>query len=217
MAFSIIVIFIGAYLLGSINFAIIFTSAFTDKDVREYGSFNAGATNTLRVAGVLPGVLAFLGDVLKGFAACGIGILCFKYMYNNSLCGIQPIIGAYLCGVCCFIGHLFPVFFQFRGGKGVAVCVGIFLICCTKAIIIGLLVFALMVVITRIVSVSSLSATLITVIMSIVFGNQGVSLLPQCLCAIFMGGAIFIKHSNNIKQLLAGNEKKITFKRNKNG
>jgi glycerol-3-phosphate acyltransferase PlsY len=215
MAVTAIVTVIAAYLIGSINFAVIFAKAFLKKDVRELGSGNAGATNVLRSAGLLPGILTFVFDALKGFAASYMGKIVFDYIFTNSASDwATPIFGAYLCGTACMLGHIFPFFFDFKGGKGVATSVGIFAICCPIAIISGLLVFALVTIFSKYVSLGSVIATLVVVILSIIFHDRTASLLPQLLLALAMGAIVIVKHKENIKRLIAGNESKIKIGRN---
>lgn len=214
MLISAVITVIAAYLLGSINFAVIFSAVFVKKDVRDMGSGNAGTTNVMRTAGFLPGLLTFICDALKGFAACMIGKLIFDYIHTAT--GAEwslPIYGAYLCGVACMLGHIFPLFFQFRGGKGVATSVGIFAVCCPIAIIIGLAVFAVMTLITKIVSLSSLTATVTVVVISVIFYNENAALWPQAVLSIIMGAMVFLKHKENIKRLVSGEESKINIRR----
>lgn len=214
MLISAVITVIAAYLLGSINFAVIFSAVFVKKDVRDMGSGNAGTTNVMRTAGFLPGLLTFICDALKGFAACMIGKLIFDYIHTAT--GAEwslPIYGAYLCGVACMLGHIFPLFFQFRGGKGVATSVGIFAVCCPIAIIIGLAVFAVMTLITKIVSLSSLTATVTVVVISVVFYNENAALWLQAVLSIIMGAMVFLKHKENIKRLVSGEESKINIRR----
>ena len=195
-----------AYLLGSINFAVIFANAFLKKDVRELGSGNAGTTNVMHTAGFLPGALTFICDALKGFAACFIGKAIFMYILPDT---IPWIYVCYMCGVACMLGHVFPIFFGFKGGKGVATSVGIFAVCCPIAIIIGLTVFAIMTLITKIVSLSSLIATVTVISLSIVFYNSDANIILPALLSITMGVIVFLKHKDNIKRLVKGEEKKI--------
>ena len=201
-----------AYFLGSINFAVIFANAFLKKDVRELGSGNAGTTNVMRTAGFLPGALTFVCDALKGFAACFIGKMLFIHAYPDT---IPWIYVAYMCGVACMLGHIFPIFFGFKGGKGVATSVGIFAVCCPIAIVIGLTVFALMVLLTKIVSLSSLIATVTVISLSIVFYNFDANIALPAVLSISMGAIVFLKHKDNIKRLIKGEEKKITVRRKK--
>lgn len=203
---------IAAYLLGSISFAIIFTTIFTKTDIRESGSGNAGTTNVMREGGFLPGILTFIFDALKGFVACYLGKLVFAYAFDSIEWGIY---GAFLCGVACMLGHVFPIFFQFRGGKGIATSVGIFAVCCPIAIVCGLTVFALGVLITKLVSLSSLIATVTVVSLTIIFYNHEALFWPQAVLALVMGVIVVLKHTENIKRLINGSENKISVRRKK--
>lgn len=199
-----------AYLIGSINFAVIFSKIFMKTDVRDMGSGNAGTTNVMRNGGFLPGALTFLFDALKGLVAVLIGKFMFEnILANNVVEWAEPIYGAYLCGTLCMLGHIFPIFFQFKGGKGVATSVGIFAVCSPIAIISGICVFAISTIISKIVSLSSLLATVTVVVLAIIFNDSTAPLWPQALMAIIMGAMVFLKHKDNIKRLIAGNENKI--------
>lgn len=213
-----------AYLIGSINFAVIFSNIFTGKDVRKSGSGNAGATNVMRTAGVLPGILTFLFDALKGFAGAYIGLSVFRYLFEttgNSL--FTPIYGAYISYLFVMVGHILPIFFQFKGGKGIATSVGGFAVCCWPAIVIGLSVFALSLIITKIVSISSLAAALCVAIFAAVFVQSPViaftgptgAVWPQIVMAVMASLIVFLTHRANIVRLIKGREKKITIGRSK--
>lgn len=206
---------IAAYLLGSINFAVIFSKVFCKKDIRESGSGNAGTTNVMRVNGIVPGTLTFIFDALKGFIACFLGKIIFAaYIYPNvDSIVTAPYSAAYICAVACMIGHIFPLFFGFRGGKGVATSVGIFAVCCPTAIIIGLAVFAVVTIISRYVSLGSLIATIVVVVLATVFRNSETPVLIQVVSCLIMGGLIYYKHISNIKRLLSGTENKIGAKK----
>lgn len=212
MAMTVIVTVFAAYLIGSINFAIIFAKAFMKKDVRELGSGNAGATNVMRNAGFLPGALTFLFDALKGFVASYIGKFVFDYIFsitNNEL--FNGIIGAFLCGLACMLGHVFPFFFGFKGGKGVATSVGIFAVCCPVAIVIGVALFAILLFVSKYVSLSSIAATIAVVVFTIVFCDKTVLIFPQIVLTLIMGAIVIGKHIDNIKRLIAGTENKVKF------
>lgn len=228
MAFLAVAAVIAAYLIGSINFAVIFTKHFTKNDIRDFGSGNAGTTNVMRVGGLKPGILTFVCDALKGFAASLLGKYLFSIIIssNPSLSWAYPVYGAYLCGLVCMLGHVFPIFYQFRGGKGVAVSVGIYAVCCPEAIVLGLVVFALVTLLTKTVSIGSLIATVTVISLSVVFYNSPIgifkteldsaaSLLWQSVLSIGMGVTIILKHIPNIKRLFSGEEKKIKIRRNK--
>lgn len=203
-----------AYVLGSINFAVIFTNLFIKKDVRNFGSGNAGMTNVLRVAGPLPGILTFLCDALKGAVSCFIGrYVIFNYLFNNYPDRAEwylPIYGALFCGIFCMIGHVFPVFFEFKGGKAVAVTVGIFAIVDWRCIAVALGVFAIVLLISRIISTSSLLATIsMPVWISVFPRNANENILISLALTFVMVLIIYLKHIENIKRLIKGEEKPI--------
>lgn len=199
-----------SYLLGSINFAVIIGKIFLGKDVRSVGSGNAGATNVLRSAGIVPGLLTFLFDALKGFLACFVGKQVFEYLNEITSSDMySPAVGGYLCLICIMLGHVFPVFFGFKGGKAVAVSVGTYAVCCYPAILLGLLVFVVILLISRMVSLSSLAATVTVVSMSIVFMDFSTPFIPQIICTLAAGFIVFIKHKDNIIRLKNGTEKKM--------
>ena len=210
MILTALVTVVAAYLLGSINFAVIFTKAFKKGDIRDYGSGNAGTTNVMRVGGFLPGVLTFVCDALKGFAACMIGKLIFEYIAENqSGDWATAYVGAYLCAVACMLGHIFPLFFGFRGGKGVATSVGIFAVCSPIAIVVGLAVFALVTLISKYVSLGSLVATVVVVVLAVVLRHEDAPFWVQALSCLAMGTLIYYKHLSNIQRLISGTENKI--------
>ncbi len=207
---------VAAYLIGSVSFAVVFSKAFAKRDVRDYGSGNAGMTNVLRVVGKTAGILTFVCDALKGFAACMIGKTVFDYLLSTTGNDIfAPLNGAFICGVACMLGHIFPIFYGFKGGKGVAVSVGIFAVCCPIAIISGLATFVIVLLLSRIISISSLIATVVVVTLSIIFKSDDASLILQIAAVFTMGAIVFLKHSENIGRLIRGEEKKLTVKKDK--
>ncbi len=212
--FYAVLIVIAAYLLGSINFAVIFTKKYNNVDIRDFGSGNAGTTNVLRVAGKRAGLITFAFDILKGAVATALGLILFKYLpYNYEY-------GMFLCGLACMLGHCFPVFFGFRGGKAVATSVGIFAVCCPLAIILGLLAFAVGVIISKIVSLSSLIATFVVVGVTCAMaytGNYSSEANPTVLAVItaLCGLLVILRHIENIKRILNGTEKKFSIKKEK--
>ncbi len=213
-----ILVVLAAYLIGSISFAVIFTKTFSKKDIRDFGSKNAGATNAVRIGGKKAGALTFLCDLLKGTLSAFLGDLVFSYVFaqtNNAI--FHPAYGALLCGVACMLGHVFPVFFGFRGGKGVATGVGIIFAICPIASVCGLLAFVLLILFTKIVSISSLLGTLVTVTVAIVLHDPSALFWPQCVLTALMGIIIFLKHLPNIDRLLKGEEKKLSLGGKKNG
>ena len=208
-----------AYLLGSINFAVVFSHLFTKKDVRDFGSGNAGMTNVLRVSGPLPGILTFLCDIAKAFLACYIGrYIIFEYLfdaYPQHSDYYVPIYGALLCGVFCMLGHVFPLYFQFKGGKAVACSVGIFLIVDWRCMVVSLLIFIIVVLICKIVSVGSLIATISMPINIMLFQRNipNENVIVSVVLTLFMVLIIYLKHIENIKRIFKGEEKPLKIKK----
>ncbi len=209
---------VSSYVLGSISFAVIFSKLFTKKDVRDFGSGNAGMTNVMRSAGFLPGALTFVFDVLKGVAACALAKYVFMpYVFEQGVHPwLNPVYGAYFCGLLCIMGHAFPIFFGFKGGKGIATSVGIFSVCCYPAIIAGVIVFALCMIFFRIVSVSSLAATFTVVGMVYLTHldvNPAFPLKPAFIITVLIGLFVIIKHKDNIIRLINGEEKRLVVRK----
>lgn len=208
---SIIITAVIAYLLGSISFAVIFTKKFAGFDVREKGSGNAGSTNVLRTAGKKAAICTLICDILKGVVAVLIGLLIgaiVKADFNTKAMIIQT------AGVCVVIGHTFPVFFKFKGGKGVATALGVLLVINWQ---IGLicLVFALLVMaFSRMVSLGSISAAILFPVLCI-FLNQNFlvpgSHISYIIFGIIMGLLVTFNHRENVKRILKGKENKLKF------
>ncbi len=201
-----------AYLLGSISFAVIVSNVFAHKDVREVGSGNAGMTNVLRSFGKLPALLTLVGDFSKGIISVVLGRLIFEH-----LAGLDPLYGAYLAGLFAIIGHIYPLFFGFKGGKGVMTTAGMALVIDPRVFIIVIAIFLLLVFITRMVSVGSIIAAIcypITtyVVYTLVGRPAGVStVLTACIAALLV-----YMHRANIKRILNGTESKFERKKKSN-
>ena len=193
-----------AYLIGSISFAIIFSKKFAGFDVRVRGSNNAGTTNVLRTVGKKAAALTLICDILKGVVAVLLAMLA-----SNIWQEADGELLKYLAGLMAIIGHTFPVYYGFKGGKGVATSLGVLLVVNPQIGIICL-VFALIIMIaTRMVSLGSvLAATLfpiLTVFMVDSFGAKVISILIALL--------VIFNHRSNIKRLKNGTENKISFKK----
>ncbi len=200
-----------SYLLGSISFAVVFSWAFSHKDVRNYGSGNAGMTNVLRSVGVLPGVLTFVCDFLKGVVAVLIG----RYMvfaFAQPFGVIIPEYAAFFCGMACQLGHIFPVFYGFRGGKSVSTSVAVLFAVDWRAGFIALGTFVLMVLITKIVSISSIVGALTAPFSLWFLLPKNSTLLWQVLLCSWIVAVLVIAHWQNIGRLIRGEEKKLTIK-----
>lgn len=205
MVVHIIIIVIGAYLLGSIPSAVWIGKAAKGVDVREHGSKNAGATNTMRVLGVKTGIPVLLIDVLKGFAAVELAMLLTTFKAeNNAFVNFQLALGA-----AAVLGHVFPIFAGFRGGKGVATTVGILLAMHWQATLIAIVVFLITLFISKYVSLSSLMMGFsFPVSVIFIFNADSISLkiFSIAVCVLLL-----VTHRKNISRLLHGNENKATF------
>ena len=202
----IIVVAVISYLIGSVNFSILISKAISGKDIRESGSGNAGATNMLRTHGKKMGVLTLLLEVLKGIIAIIIAIIVDENFGANT--GDLD----YIAGVCVILGHNFPIYFGFKGGKGVATSLGVVLMLDWK---VGLIVAAIAIAImalTKYVSLGSIigggAYIVIEVVKAVIMNNYNVI---QLVCAVIIGGLLIARHHANIKRLLNGTENKLSF------
>ena len=196
-ALGFLVVVLASYLLGSCNFAIIISGKLFKEDIRTYGSGNAGMTNMLRTYGKKAAALTLFADALKAVVSILIGRL------------IWGIVGAYVAGVACMIGHVFPVFYKFKGGKGVVVAAVTIFMTNWKVGLILALFFLILVAGTKYISLGSVMCALIyPLLLPRLLGNA-----PQItiLFAFALMLIIVLKHASNIKRLLNGTENKISF------
>lgn len=211
-----------SYIIGSINFAILVTEHYENIDIRKKGSGNAGMTNVMRSVGKKAGIITFAGDVAKGAVAVMAGYLIF-WLFSGEEIGVNKaslcLMGAYVAGVFDIIGHMFPVFFQFRGGKGVATSLGIMAIVDWRACLVVLGVFLIVVLATRYISAGSVLGAVAFPI-SIYFFNRGSQysltnefyLTIMTVTASVIAVLVIVKHIENIKRLIKGTESKFTIK-----
>lgn len=207
MAIYFIVPFV-AYLLGSIPFGYLLLRVFRGTDVRNTGSGNIGATNVARSAPGL-GVLTLILDAAKGFAA----VIGAMWLAASGLLGLpNPALLAALAAVFAILGHVFPVWLKFKGGKGVATGVGSFLALAPKAVLVVLVIFAAVVMAFRYISLGSIVATAAFPVFAYVLNGQSVT--PGVLAAMVGAAALIIlKHHQNIRRLMAGTEHRFSLKR----
>lgn len=217
-----------SYLLGSLSFSIIFTKLFMKDDIRKHGSGNAGMTNVLRTAGKLPAILTFAGD----FAKAALSVL-FVHLLIGGDHLILVELGSYLAGFFCLMGHVYPCYYGFKGGKGVLVSATMILCIDWRICLIVVAVFAVATVLTRWVSLGSVLAAAVFPVATwfmyreiaptaaelsgpyaFVYTNQR---LIVTLIALVFGLIVIIKHKGNIVRLLHGEERKISFHQNKEG
>lgn len=186
------------YLLGSVNFSYIIAKKVAGIDIRDYGSGNAGATNTLRVLGKKAGIAVFVLDILKAMAAVGIG-----YVLTN-----DPAV-MYASGFSAIIGHNWPVFFQFRGGKGVATTIGLTLLMVTvPALVVGAIAIVV-VMVTRYISLGSLVFA-IGLPFAVWLGGEPPAFI---WISAAIAALIVVRHRSNIRRLLQGKENRLSQKR----
>ena len=205
----IILAFIIAYLLGSIPTSVWIGKWFYHLDIRNEGSGNAGATNTIRVLGLKAGIPVLLFDVFKAWLA----VFLANWLNYDGFSENQEVIYRILLGAMAVIGHVYPVFAGFRGGKGVASLVGVVLALYPAAFLIILVCFILVMVLTRIVSISSiLSSIAFPIVVILVLGETR---LPLIILSIAVALFVPYTHRENIRRLLKGTEKKFDFGKNR--
>lgn len=193
-----------AYLIGSISFSVIFTKKLAGFDVREKGSKNAGSTNVLRTAGKKVAILTLVCDVLKGVIA----VLFAKFIgkvdnFEHTEYLVQ------LAGLMVALGHTFPIFFGFKGGKGVATSLGVIMIINWQIGLICLVFVLILMILTRIVSLGSVAAAILFPVLTL-FITENYSVPGDYrIFGILLGVFVCFNHRANIKRLLKGEEKRI--------
>lgn len=190
------------YLLGSINFAIIVSGKQYKQDIRNFGSGNAGMTNMMRTYGKGAAGLTLLGDALKAFVS---GLIGYAVLGQY---------GAYIAGFFCIVGHMFPIYYNFRGGKGVVTAAVTILMCNPFVFLILLLIFILIVLATKYISLASIMCMLL---FPVILNRVDVYFNGVCgayvIIAMLMSVLVIFKHKDNIKRLLKGTESKFSFKK----
>ena len=193
-----------AYLIGSINFAIIVTRLFAKKDIRDFGSGNAGMTNVLRTLGKGPAAIVTVGDFCKGMLAVLVGHVILRL-----LSGDFPFYADYLIALLVMLGHCFPVFYGFKGGKGILVSAGVILALDWRVFLVVFAVFVIVVLLRKIVSLASIctavSFPIATLVIALLDGSPHV--LWDTLSAVLISAIVIFMHRGNIKRLLNGTEK----------
>ena len=197
---------LGAYLLGSIPFGYILVRVTAGEDVRETGSGGTGATNVTRRAGRGAGLLTLGLDAAKGAAA----VVCARWLLTADF-GVNWWVAA--CAVAVVVGHIFPVWLGFRGGKGVATGLGVFLSLAPLAVVCALVVFLLIVWRTRYVSLGSIAASAVIPLaiwaMSVTAWGEPAAFAPLLTTAVIGSGLIILMHRANIGRLLRGTENRL--------
>lgn len=186
-----------AYLIGSVSTGVVLSKIFGQGNLQTEGSKNIGATNVSRLMGMQWGILTLIGDTLKGMLVVWIGLWVFAGEGNQGFLFIA------LMALAVFLGHIFPVFLGFKGGKGVATALGIFILLGPKAILVALPIFVLVVFLGKYVSLGSIVAAGSFPILMIAFTYH----VYTVLLAIVIAAAIILKHKENILRLIKGEEK----------
>ena len=203
-----IIVAIIAYCLGSISFSVIISKKMAGFDVREKGSNNAGSTNVLRTVGKKAAILTLICDILKGVVAILIAVLL-----GNLVEGTDKALLVQIAGLMAVIGHTFPVFFKFKGGKGVATALGVLFIVNWQIALICLVFALLLMAITRMVSVGSLAAAILFPVLTIFIKDNYIVEGSYLVFGILMAGLVVFNHRTNIKRLATGTENKLSFKK----
>ena len=201
IGYIVIYVLIG-YLLGSIPSAVWIGKTLYGTDVREHGSKNAGATNTFRILGRKAGIIVLLMDVIKGVLAVLLPVWFIHGLHPEDLIRLRLIVGAAV-----FLGHVFPVFAQFRGGKGVATSLGIVIGIHPVAAAICLGVFLVVFILSQYVSLGAITAaTLFPIAIIFIFRSESLALN---LFSVIIGATVIFTHKKNIARLLKGEESKM--------
>lgn len=199
-----IILFVIAYLLGSIPSGVWIGKLFFHKDIRKFGSGNTGTTNTFRVLGAKAGTVVFIMDVLKGTLAT-----CLPMIFDSS---INPL----WFGLVAIIGHTFPVFAGFKGGKAVATSAGMLLGYSPVFFVYSAIIFFIILYLTSTVSLTSMISAVLITISTVILPMICPAILPKQSwlltgIAVFLTIFIFIRHRENIKRIMNGTESKIPF------
>jgi glycerol-3-phosphate acyltransferase PlsY len=199
-----------AYLIGSIPTAVWISKSVFNIDIRDYGSGNAGATNTFRVLGSKWGSIVMLVDVTKGVVATSLYVL-IPYYLSNELARTNFMI---VLGLASVLGHIFPIWANFKGGKGVATLLGMALAIQPLVALLCLVVFLFTLIITRFVSLSSMLAGVAFMVLILFIFNEKETMYR--LFAIIVALMVIVTHQKNITRLLKGTENKVPLFKNKN-
>ncbi|MFN5135273.1 MAG: glycerol-3-phosphate 1-O-acyltransferase PlsY [Chitinophagaceae bacterium] len=206
---NLLLLLIAAYLLGSIPTALWVSKVFFGIDIREHGSKNMGASNTFRVLGAGWGIFVLLVDMGKAMAA----VYLANHVEENAWLGTEKMFWQLILGLIAVLGHIFPLFAGFRGGKGVACLFGVVLAIQPWTALISVTAFIIVVVLTRYISLGSLTAVVVFAL-CVFFAYKEENIFFKWF-AVVSALFIFIMHVSNIRRLLKGTENKITIKKKK--
>ena len=209
-----IIMAIIAYLIGSVNFSILISKKKAGFDIREKGSGNAGTTNMLRSVGKGAALITLILDILKGVVTVLIAIFYSFILYKAFDVNLNSALLVQIAGIFVILGHTFPIYFGFKGGKGVATTLGILLVTNWHVGLICLVFALVLIVITKMVSVGALGAAILFPVLTI-FSDQITFIKPgsYIIYSIVIAIIVCYNHRTNIQRLLNGTENKISFKK----
>ncbi len=209
-----IIMAIIAYLIGSVNFSIIISKKIAGFDVREKGSGNAGTTNMLRSVGKKAALITLVCDILKGVISIVIAIILGNIIKDSNKELLLQI-----AGISVVLGHTFPIFFQFKGGKGVATSLGILLMSNWQIGLICLVFALVLMILTRMVSLGSCAAAVLFPVLTL-FINQHYTILTEgksgsvyLIYSIILAIIVLYNHRENIKRIMNGTENRLSFRK----
>ena len=205
-----IIVAIIAYLIGSINFSVILSKKMAGFDVREKGSGNAGTTNMLRAVGKKAAAITLICDILKGVVAILIAMFIGNMVETSNVALLVQI-----AGVAVILGHTFPVFFKFKGGKGVATSLGVLILSNWQTGLICLVFALILMALTQMVSVGSIVAAILYPVLTLFIRENYIVEGYYFIYSIILAVIIVYNHRENVKRLLSGTENKISFKGSK--
>ena len=200
-----IIISLIAYFIGSVSFSVIFSRKFAGFDVREKGSGNAGTTNVLRSVGKKAAAITLICDILKGVVAIILAVIASKIWKE-----VNVEILKYLAGFFAILGHTFPIFFEFRGGKGVATALGVLITLNWKIGLICLVFGVILIALTKMVSVGSILSAILFPILILFMGNAR---FESIIISVLIALLVIFNHRSNIKRIQNGTENKLSFKK----
>ena len=195
------------YLIGSINFSVILTKKMAGFDVREKGSGNAGTTNMLRAVGKKAAAITLVCDILKGVVA----ILIAMFIGNVVEEANKPLL-VQIAGIAVILGHTFPIFFKFKGGKGVATSLGVLIMSNWQIGLICLVFALILIVLTQMVSVGSIAAAILYPVLTLFIPENYIVPGNYLIYSVILAILVVFNHRENVKRLLNGTENKISFK-----
>lgn len=209
MVWQLIVIAIAAYLIGSINLSIVLSKLMGKGDIREHGSGNAGTTNTLRTLGKLPAVVVLIFDVLKAVIAIFVGkwLISIGQVADSTIPYNDLAIALSSVGV--ILGHNFPIYYGFKGGKGIATSLGVLLTVEWQLGLVCLIFAVILMLLTRMVSLGSITAAILYPVLVLVQGTAFTNKWIYITFSLIIALMAIIRHRSNIKRIYNGTENKL--------